>query len=121
YTAVLFFSLVALVPSHSPTSIGIVAGVAALAGLGYSVFILVRVHLNEISDLADRLGYGVCPAVAYAAILGSAVLLCRESEMGPDAFASALVLLLVVNIRNAWDLMMSLVRRHAPAPKKGRK
>jgi len=31
-----------------------------------------------------------------------------------DALAGALLLLAIVNIRNAWDLTLTMVRRHRP-------
>ena len=77
----------------------------------YSIVIAVRVHRNPISDLPDRLCYGVIPAFCYASGLVVAALLLRENPFGLDLLAGAALLLLVINIRNAWDLMISLARR----------
>jgi hypothetical protein len=35
-----------------------------------------------------------------------------EKDFGLDALAGALLLLAIVNIRNAWDLTLTMVRRH---------
>ncbi len=86
-------------------------GVAAAGSVIYSIVIAVRVHRNPISDFADRLCYGVIPAFCYAAGLVAALLLFERIRVGLDLLAGAALLLLVINIRNAWDLMISLARR----------
>jgi hypothetical protein len=35
-----------------------------------------------------------------------------------DVLAGSLLVLMIVNIRNAWDLMLSMVRRHANSKKR---
>jgi hypothetical protein len=77
----------------------------------YSIVIAIRVHRNPISDLPDRLCYGIIPTLCYAAGLVVALLLLAEKSAGLDLLAGAALLLLVINIRNAWDLMISLARR----------
>jgi hypothetical protein len=53
----------------------------------------------------------VLPAIGYLALLAAAVLILTERDFGLDFLAGGLLLLLSVNIRNAWDLMLSMVRR----------
>jgi hypothetical protein len=119
YTNILFLSLIALIPEQTALSFGITIAVAACASLVYSIVIFVRVWRHSISDLADRLGYGSVPLICYSAGLVSAWLLLTrpDGSNGPKAalylLAAAALLLLVVNIRNAWDLMLSLARRNA--------
>ena len=88
-----------------------VIGVASIGSVIYSIVIAVRVHRNPISDLPDRLCYGVIPAFCYASGVVVATLLLRENPFGLDLLAGSALLLLVINIRNAWDLMVSLARR----------
>jgi hypothetical protein len=112
YTAVLFVSLIVLIPAQTHLSLGLSIGFVAAIGLIYAVVILVRVIRNEVADMADNLGYGACPVAAYAATLvAAALLLGSDSAAGPNVLAGAALLLLVINIRNAWDTMLSLVRR----------
>ncbi len=115
YAAVLFVSLVVLIPSHTPASLGISIGIAAAVGVVYSLVVVVRLMRDNISDLADRFGYGAIPLVAYAAAVIAAWLIARGSIAGPDVLAGALLLLLVVNIRNAWDLTLAFVKRQVEA------
>lgn len=51
--------------------------------------------------------------MAYLAGLAAACLIFSGSTHAPEFLAATVVLLLIVNIRNAWDLMLSLARRRA--------
>jgi hypothetical protein len=117
YANVLFLGLVALIPTQTYESFGLTLGVAATGSLVYSIVILIRVLRDSRADMADNLAYGAVPAVCYTAGLVSSVLILRESSAGLNVLAGAALLLLVVNIRNAWDLMLSMARR-AAAPQK---
>ncbi len=113
YTNILFLSLIALIPTQTATSLGIVIGIAAAASLAYSIMIFIRVMHDSMADLADRLAYGAVPVAAYAAGLVAAALLLRRSAAGLDVLGGAALVLLVVNIRNAWDLTTAMARRLA--------
>ena len=111
YANVLFLSLIALVPTQTWESFGLVIGVASIGSVIYSIVIAVRVHRNPVSDLPDRLCYGIIPMLCYAAGLVAALLVFEEKTAGLNLLAGAALLLLVINIRNAWDLMIALARR----------
>ena len=111
YANILFLSLIALVPTQTWKSFGLTIGIASIASVVYSVVIALRVHRNSISDLADRFAYAAVPVLCYMAGLVSAWLLLKESPAGLNVLAGAALFLLVVNIRNAWDLMISMARR----------
>ncbi len=104
YTYVLFLSLVALIPANSDTAL-------PSFSLVYSSFILRRVMRSRTIDMDDRLGYGASPLAAYAAALAAAVFIFARSKIGPPLLAGALILLLLVNIRNAWDLTIFFAQR----------
>jgi hypothetical protein len=65
------------------------------------------------NDIADRFGYGASPLAAYAAALAASVFIFERSDIGPPLLAGALVLLLLINIRNAWDLTLFFAQRRA--------
>jgi hypothetical protein len=111
YTYVLFLSLVALVPVNTDTSLATIIGLSAAAALAYSCFIFVGVMRSHTADLDDRLGYGASPPAAYAAALASSVFIFARSAIGPPLLGAALILLLLVNIRNAWDLTVFFAQR----------
>jgi len=111
YTNILFLSLIALIPTQTYESFGLTIGVAAAASVAYSIVILVRVWRDSLADLADRFAYGAVPVAAYTAGLVASGLLLAHSAASLYVLAGASLLLLVVNIRNAWDLMLALARR----------
>ncbi len=113
YTYVLFVSLVSLVPVNTDRSLAVIVGLSAAVGFVYSSFILVRVLRSTTRDIDDRLGYGASPPAGYAAALAAAVLIFCRSPVGPPLLAGALILLLIVNIRNAWDLTVFFARRRS--------
>jgi hypothetical protein len=113
YTSVLFVSLIVLIPIQTPMSLGVTVGIVAATGFVYSIVILARLIRDDVADLADHFGYGASPVLAYAAALAAAWLLAAQSGIGAAILAGALLLLLVVNIRNAWDLTLAFARRQA--------
>jgi hypothetical protein len=113
YANVLFLGLVALIPTQTWQSFGLTLAVAAAGSLAYSIVILVRVLRDSRADMVDNFAYGAVPAVCYCAGLVSAALILKESAAGLEVLGGAALLLLVVNIRNAWDLMLSMARRSA--------
>jgi MFS family permease len=119
YTFVLFISLMALVPDMTDAALAAIVIIVALAGIGFSIAVLIGVVRSAASDLADRFGYGASPLGAYAAALAAAGFLFAHSTVGPNVLAGALVLLLLVNIRNAWDLTITFVQRHTDGKSEG--
>jgi len=115
FTSALFVSAIALVPSHTRLTLGALVGLNAIAGMIYTAFVLRRLFTDDIADHADRVCYGMLPLFAYATGLVAAYLIFRGSIHAPEFLAGTVVLLLVVNIRNAWDLMLSLARRRGEA------
>jgi hypothetical protein len=113
FTSAFFASAVALIPSHSRLTLGALIGLNAVAGMIYAAFVLRRLFTDDIADLADRFCYGILPLLAYLAGLAAAYLIFSGSDHAPEFLAATVVLLLIVNIRNAWDLMLSLARRRA--------
>jgi hypothetical protein len=111
YSNIMFLSLVALIPTQTWESFGLVLLVAATASAIYSIFIMYRLIHNDIADFGDRLAYGLVPVVAYVTGLYAAYLILNESKAGLEVLAGDALALLVVNIRNAWDLMISLARK----------
>jgi hypothetical protein len=119
YTCVLFVSLMVLVPDMTERRLAFIVALLALAGIGFSVAVLIGVVRSAASDVADRFGYGAGPLAAYAAALVAAGLLWTYSPAGPNVLAGALVLLLLINIRNAWDLTITFARRRTGGPPQG--
>jgi hypothetical protein len=84
-----------------------------LIGATISTYITVQVVRTDMTNyMEDYLAYGILPGLGYLALLAAAVSIYLEKDFGLDALAGALLLLAIVNIRNAWDLTLTMVRRH---------
>ena len=111
FTSVFFLSAVALAPSHQATFFAALIGATAVIGAIVSSYITVQVLRTDLTRyVEDYLAYGLLPALAYLALLAAAVLIYAQWEVGLDVLAGALVLLAIVNIRNAWDLTLTMLR-----------
>ena len=113
FTIVLVTSLIALMPIHDRVGLAVLIALAAAAGFACTIAVMPR-HFHESVEWADRLGYGIVPLFAYALSVAAAVLLGIGFGYAPHLLAAAQVLLLVDNIRNAWDLTNFMVRQHRP-------
>ena len=118
YTFVLFLSLVSLIPSNTDTSFAVIIGLSAVGALVYSGFVLRRVMRRNAKDLDDR-GYGAGPLAGYVVTLVAAVFVFERSPVGPPLLAGALILLLLINIRNAWDLTVFFAQRRVGEARSG--
>jgi len=117
FGAVFFLACIALVPDHRADFFAAVIGVTALAGLGVSAYTTVMFFGRYRTPYwTDHFAYVVLPILAYVALLAAMGLAYARHSEALDVMAGALLLLLLVNVRNAWDLMLSMVRRHVEPP-----
>jgi hypothetical protein len=113
FSGIVFISALALAPEKYLQLIEILIGLNALAGVIVAAVVFYRVWSMHFAGvyLVDHLGYGLGPLVSYAVILAAAICAFRDIEWSAYLLGGGVVLLLMVNIRNAWDMMLSLVRR----------
>jgi hypothetical protein len=112
FTSVFFLSAVALFPSHRAEFFAGLIGATALIGTATSAYITVEVVRTDMTNyIEDYFAYGLLPGVAYVALLAAALSIYLEMDFGLYALAGALLLLAVVNIRNAWDLTLTMLRQ----------
>jgi hypothetical protein len=112
FTSVFFLSAVALFPWHQAKFLAVLVGATALIGAIISTYITIQVVRTDLTNyMQDYLAYGLLPGVAYLVLLDAAVSIYLEKDFGLDALAGALLLLTIANIRNAWDLTLTMVRR----------
>jgi hypothetical protein len=121
FAGVFFVSAVCLVPGHQATYFAYLIGGCAVIGLAVSAFATVQMLRNNWSQLLeDRLAYGLLPAGGYAGLLVAAWMTAAEKPLALDVLAGSLMLLLIVNIRNAWDLTLEMVRQQSRREKRKR-
>jgi hypothetical protein len=112
FTSVFFLSAISLFPWHKAQIFAALIGITALVGAIMSAVITVRVVRTDMTNhVEDYLAYGLLPGLGYLALLAAAVSIYLEHEFGLHALAGALLLLAIVNIRNAWDLTLTMARR----------
>jgi hypothetical protein len=116
FTSILFISLVVLVPTHPRASHGLLVALNGVVGAAASTAISVRLLRFSGVDWFDHLGYAVAPIVAYVGVLAGALAIFRDLAIGADILAAALVVLLIANIRNAWDLALTMASRRNGSP-----
>jgi hypothetical protein len=114
FTAVFFISAVGLFPAHRAWVFAGLIGACAAIGGAVAVYTSVQLLRHGWTKyVEDHLAYGLLPAICYAALLIAAAMILNENEYVLDVLAGSLLLLLIVNIRNAWDLTVSMVRRQS--------
>ena len=112
FSSVFFLSAAALCPWHQTEFFAMLIGAAALIGAIISTYITVQVVSTDLTNyMEDYFAYGLLPGLGYLALLVAAVSIYLEKDFGLDALAGALLLLAIVNIRNAWDLTLTMARR----------
>ena len=74
-----------------------------------SVVTSVQVIRREWTQyVPDYFAYGLLPVAAYLTLLLSGVMIYAGTSYAPEVLAGALLALTIINIRNAWDLTLSM-------------
>ena len=114
FTSVFFLSAVCLVPSHGPVFFAVLIAGTAIVGVAVSIVISVWVVRTEMTQyLPDYFAYGLLPVGAYLALLVASIMIYLGRDYALEVLAGGLLVLAIVNVRNAWDLTLSMVRRYA--------
>lgn len=118
FAAVLVMSAVATVPQAPRPFLAGAVGLAALIGLGAALRVAVLLRTGRVMRPAhwtDFWWYGAGPVAAYVALGLAAAAIARDALHAAGFFGAALVGLLLLSIRNAWDLVIWVAPR-AEAP-----
>jgi hypothetical protein len=117
FSSVLFGCAAGLVPWHSASAFAIALGVASAVGTLYSGILGIRIvsDSSDHVDFDDKLCHGVVPPLAYAIGFVAAIMFVTRPDHAAAALAVSMLLLLGVNIRNAWDLTLFMARKHTAA------
>ena len=109
--SVLVGSAILAVPTLTSLVFAALLGIGGIAGMIYGAIVAGRIwHMNL--DLSDRSFYVILPILSYAGMTGAAWMV-REPQMPAlETLAVSLVLLLVVGMRNAWDMATFMVTRN---------
>ena len=112
FAVVLSVSAVAVIPKLPRAGFGCLAGLAFALGLinaGRACLGISRPRPNAIAPhWSDLPLYGIAPALIYVLGLGLCAGVYLDVGWSGAALATLLLVLLLVGIRNAWDLVISI-------------
>lgn len=116
FGAALFVSAVLSAPWHGFTAPAVVLSAAGLTGAVFilRVSFLTRRLMSYSADREDWVWYSVLPFIAYAALFAGAVMLVGSPAGALFAVGSAVALLIIIGIRNAWDIVTYLALQEMP-------
>ena len=117
---VLVVSAVTETPEITPPTVGIVLGACAVFGLIYLIYVGVEIARGELAPAphwSDVWFYAVAPAVIYLGLAAVAVSAWRDPQWTSYGIALTMMALLLIAIRNAWDLVTWLAPRRDESPK----
>lgn len=98
-----------LVPTLDSLFVALLLGIGGLAGMIYGIIVYFRVTTLSI-DMIDRCWYGIFPILMYGLLGASAVLVfVKDIDHGLELIATALVALLIIGMRNAWDMATFMI------------
>jgi hypothetical protein len=120
FTAILVICLFAIIPTQTWFTMGALLVCSGAVGMAYSGWVWRRMMRHGIIgtiDAIDRLWYAQLPIAAYLLIVSAGIALWKKSMTGLDLLAATQILLLLIGIRNAWDMTVWIIdRRQSPSP-----
>lgn len=107
-TFVLVLSAAALIPEITAREIAIVCAVVAVWGMARGVQSIVGIRRRDhdvVPHWSDAWCYGVIPTIIFAVLAGVAVAFWYELDWAKYGLAVVMTALLLIGIRNEWDLV----------------
>jgi hypothetical protein len=112
FTCVLVACLIVVAPLRSWPLFGALIGADGLVGVAYTSLVWRNLIRHGFTvDLEDRLWYAAVPVLCYAVLTAAAVMLLRGAAFGCEILAFAIGVLLLIGIRNAWDMTLFTILR----------
>ncbi|WP_372785680.1 hypothetical protein [Phenylobacterium sp.] len=109
FAVVLVTSALTAVPHLPQEAAAVAVAVLATLGLAYGLNVCWMLRTKRVTPEAphwtDFWCYGVWPTTAYLAMLAAAWTLQMRETWAPDALGAVVIALLLLGIRNAWDLV----------------
>ena len=117
FAVVLVVSAISEVPGLSRTAVAVLLGTSALAGLAYSATTTARLcrkgWIDPIPGWSDKCFYGFLPITIYMGFLFATGAIWLAERKAALMVGAIMLGLLVLGIRNAWDLATTLAQ-HDP-------
>jgi len=122
FGAVLMLAGILSAPWQTFSSLSLLLGLLALGMVVYSIIVLRRMRRvpNYQSTLEDWLWYMAFPLLAHVLLIVAAFVLPKNPSSALYIVGSAMMLLLLVGIRNAWDMVTFLAVERSHSENKSR-
>ena len=122
FGAVLMLAGILSAPWQTFSSLSLLLGLLALGMVIYSLIVLRRMWRvpNYQSTLEDWLWYMAFPLLAHVLLIVAAFVLLKNPSLALYIVGSAMLLLLLVGIRNAWDMVTFLAVERSHSENKNR-
>src|SRR5581483_124655 len=119
FGVIVFMSAVAIMPAIPAAVMGGAGAVPSVLGIAYAAWAARRISRSTLlaHEPIDYVLYVFLPAAAYLGLLGSAVAVWLNTEWGFHGIAIAALGLLLIGIRDAWDLAVYLAYHKEDKPK----
>lgn len=114
FAIVLALSGVAMVPAIEGRTAGLFMAAGAAAGFGAAGRVIYHLgpgSMIKAAHWSDIWGYGVGPLISYSLLAAAAYNVWNSGQHAAPLLAAALVALLLLTIRNAWDLVTWMAPR----------
>ncbi len=108
--SVLVGSAILTAPTLTPERLALLLGAGGIAGVLYSLIVTTRIWGMRL-DRSDRGFYALLPILAYATLAGAAAMARLHISETLEIVAVALVALLIIGMRNAWDMATFMITR----------
>jgi hypothetical protein len=107
FCAVLLIAGILSAPWQAYSSVGLLLGLLGLGEVLYLVIVMRRMQRipHYQTELSDWLWYVIFPLVAYILLIVATVELTVNPAVALYIISAAMVMLLFLGIRNAWDLV----------------
>ncbi|HEX6741360.1 MAG TPA: hypothetical protein VF079_06145 [Sphingomicrobium sp.] len=115
---VLVLSAAALMPGIERDQFAAIAAVVALWGLARAIISSLGIaRLKDEVHWTDLWFYGVAPSVVYVGLGAVALAFWRDWAWAKSGLAGAVTAILLLAIRNEWDLITWIAPRSEPTPR----
>jgi hypothetical protein len=115
FAIVLVVSAIAVTPGLPFEAVGVLIALCAALGFSYGIVTMIRIFtlkMEDLPDWEDKIFYGVVPVIAYVLLATATAAIWFAPMSAALAIGAVMLLLLLIGIRNAWDLATYLVMRH---------
>jgi len=109
-SSVLIGSAILAMPTLSPLTLAVLLGAGGIGGVAYSIVVVTRIWSLKL-DAADWSFYAVLPVAAYLAMAAAAVMCGNQMERALEILAGSFIALLIIGMRNAWDMATFMITR----------